>query len=177
MSSLALTLMGLVLLVLESALATFIPLHGYTPNPVLPIVLFLAVAAEVHILRGALTCFVLGCLLDSFCGGAVGLQTFVLTATFLLARGAGVRLLAQGPVMQIVLCFIASLGFGVTVNVLRAIFEQPPAADFNPGARESVVALVRAATATALLSPLVLAATARIESLGTFKREKRTLSQ
>lgn len=176
MNSVVLVLLSFALLVLQSALASVIPFHGYAPNLMLPIALFLAVAGEVHIVRGALTSFVLGCMLDSFCGGSIGLQTFVLTATFLLARGAGVRLMAQGPMVQILVCFVITLGFGVAVTALRAVFEQP-ASDFNPGTRERVAALVRAAVATALISPLLLAVIARIESLGTFKREKRTLSQ
>src|SRR5689334_12563599 len=110
----------------------------------LPVALFLAVATEVHIVRGALTSFILGCLLDSFCGSSIGLQTLVLTATFLLARGAGVRLMAQGPLVQILLCFVISIGFGVAVLALRAVFEQSDS-DFTPGMGERAAALAKVA--------------------------------
>lgn len=176
MTSLVLVVLGFVALVLESALAALLPLHGFAPNLMLPLALFLGVAAEVHILRGVLTSFVLGCLLDSFSGSPVGLQTLVLTASFLIARLGGVRLLAQGPVVQILLCFLITIAFGAAVLMVLAFFKQAVGDGFELSA-DQVSAIVRGAVATGLCSPLVFAAATRIEALGTFKREKRTLAR
>ena len=87
------------LLVLEAALGTLIPMHAFAPNLMLPIVIYLGVSPEVQIVRGALISFLLGYLLDSFCGNPMGLQTFVLAASFMVARGAGLRLFPQGLVL------------------------------------------------------------------------------
>jgi rod shape-determining protein MreD len=176
MSSLALIAFAYLLLILETGLSTLVPLYGLAPNLMLPIAIFLGVSAEVHILRGALTSFVLGYLLDSFCGAGMGLQTFVLTATFMVARGAGLRLLPQGPAIQVMLCFVMAMTFGAAVMALRAIFEQSADEDFIKGAGVALGSLLKSSAATALLSPVVFALTARVEAFGGFKREKRTLS-
>lgn len=187
MTSLALVLFGFSLLVMQSALATLIPMHGFAPNLMLPIAIYLGVSAEVHIVRGAAISFVLGYLLDSFCGNPMGLQTFVLTASFMVARGAGLRLFPQGPVFQFLLTFLMAVAFGATVLALRAIFEQPSVPVMGDGggsllgvaaaaALENGATLLRSAAATALVSPLVFAGTRRAESLGSGKREERTVS-
>jgi rod shape-determining protein MreD len=176
MSSLAVIAVAYLLLIVETGLSTLVPLYGFTPNLMLPIAIFLGVSGEVHILRGALTSFVLGYLLDSFCGMGTGVQTLVLTATFMVARGAGLRLLPQGRAMQVVLCFMMALTFGATVFALRAIFEQSADVDFTEGAGTTLGSLLKSSAATALLSPVVFVATARVEAFGGFKREKRTLS-
>src|SRR5437773_1178534 len=98
MNSVLLVVFGFFVLVLEAALGTLLPIYSFAPNLVLPIAIFLGVSAEIHIVRGVLISFALGYLLDSFCGNPMGLQTFVLTASFMLARGAGLRLFPQGPV-------------------------------------------------------------------------------
>jgi rod shape-determining protein MreD len=176
MTSLLLIAFGFFLLVLETAFGTLVPIYDFAPNLMLPIAIFLGVSAEAHILRGALTSFVLGYLLDSFCGSPMGLQTFVLTASFMVARGAGLRLFPQGPGFQILLTFLMAIAFGATVLALRAIFEQPSGPVLGESARETVVTLLESAAATAVLSPLIFAGTRRILSLGTVKREERTVS-
>jgi rod shape-determining protein MreD len=177
MSSLAVIAFAYLLLILETGLSTLVPLYGLAPNLMLPIAIFLGVSAEVHILRGALTSFVLGYLLDSFCGTGMGPQTLVLTATFMVARGAGLRLLPQGRAMQVIICFMMALTFGATVFALRAIFEQSTDTDdFAQGAGTTFGSLIKSAAATALLSPVVFVAIARVEAFGGFKRERRTLS-
>jgi rod shape-determining protein MreD len=176
MSTLAVFAFAYLLLIIETGLSTLVPLYGLTPNLMLPIAIFLGVSGEVHILRGVLTSFALGYLLDSFCGTGMAVQTLVLTASFLVARGAGLRLLPQGRAMQVVICFMMALSFGATVFALRAIFEQSPDADFGEGAGTTFVSLLKSSAATALLSPVVFLAAARVEALGGLKREKRTLS-
>ena len=188
MPSIVLVLFGFALLVAQTALSTLIPMYGFAPNLMLPIAIYLGVSAEVHLVRGALISFLLGYLLDSFCGNAMGLQTFVLTASFLVARGAGLRLFPQGSLFQILLTFIMAVAFGATVLALRAIFEQPSNSVMGEAggsnllhsaaqtALESGTTLLRSAAVTALLGPLIFAGTRRIEAIGTVKREERTVS-
>jgi rod shape-determining protein MreD len=167
---------GLLLLVIETALATLIPMHSFAPNLILPIAIFLGVSAEVQIARGAAVCFVLGYTLDSFSGNPMGLQTFVITASFIVARGAGVRLFPQGLMFQMLLTFVMAIAFGATVLALRAIFEQPQLPLLGEGMGATSQAPLRSAAATALFSPLVFAGTRRILALSTQKREERTVS-
>jgi rod shape-determining protein MreD len=177
MGSVLLIVLGFFLLVLEAALGTLLPLYSFAPNLMLPVAIFLGVSAEVHLLRGALISFALGYLLDLFCGNPMGLQTFVLTASFMLARGAGLRLFPQGPVFQILLTFLIAIAFGATVLALRAIFEQPSVPTLREGTRETVTMLLGSAAATALVSPLIFFFTRRLLSLGTMKREERTVTR
>ena len=176
MTSLLLVAFGFLLLVLETALSTLLPMHGFAPNLMLPIAIYLGVSAESHILRGALISFMLGYLLDSFCGSPMGLQTFVLTASFMVARGTGLRLFPRGPAFQVLLTFLMAIGFGATVLSLRAIFEQPSVLGLNESARETVITLVQSAIATAVTSPLIFAGTRRIISIGALKREEQTVA-
>jgi rod shape-determining protein MreD len=174
--ALALTAFAFLLLVLQAALATLIPMHSVAPNLVLPIAIFLGVAAEVPTVRGAVVCFVIGYLLDSFCGNPMGLQTFVVTATFIVARGAGMRLFPQGLAFQILFTFLMAIAFGATVLALRAIFEQPQQRVWGEGMAATSQALLKPAATTALISPLVFAGTRRILQLGAQKREERTVT-
>jgi rod shape-determining protein MreD len=176
MSSILLVAFGLILLVFETAFATLVPMHSFAPNLVLPIAIYLGVSPDVHIVRGASVCFALGYLLDSFCGNPMGLQTFVLTASFIVARGAGLRLFPQGMAFQILLTFLMAIAFGATVLALRAIFEQPQVPLFGTTMGAISEAPLQSAAATALLSPLVFAGTRRIVGLGNPKREDRTVS-
>ena len=161
--------LGFALLVFGSSVATVVPLHGYMPNLLLPIALFLGVRAEVHIVRGAVLCFVLGYLSDSFSGNPMGLQTFAFVASFLAARGAGLRLLPQGPVFQIALSFLMAVVSGALVVALRAIFERAFALDL----RDNGAALVRSAVATALSAPFVFAGVRGVTALAGARAEER----
>lgn len=176
MTSLLLIAFGFLLLVLEAAVATRVPIYGLAPNLVLPIAIYLGVSAEVELVRGALISFALGYLLDSFCGNPMGLQTFVLTASFMVARGAGLRLFPQGALFQILLTFLMALAFSATVFALRAIFEQPQVPGLRISASDTLSPLLWSATVTALVSPLIFAVTRRIDALGAPKREERTVS-
>jgi rod shape-determining protein MreD len=172
MTTLLLIAYGFLLLVLETAVATLVPMHGFAPNLMLPIAIYLGVSGDVYIVRGAFTCFVLGYLLDSFCGNPMGLQTFVLTASFMVARGAGTRFFPQSPTFQVLLTFLTATAYGATVLALRAIFEQPSLSLFGEATEDTLTSLTYSAATTALVSPLVLAG----QTLGAQKRDERTVS-
>ena len=91
MRYLALVALGFALLVAQAALGVLMPLHEWAPNLMLPIVIYLGVTHDVQVARGAAASFVLGYLLDTFCGSPMGLQTFVMVASFLIARESGHR--------------------------------------------------------------------------------------
>lgn len=164
-------LLGFVILVFQAAIGAMVPLQDWAPNLVLPLVIYLAVAHDVPIARGALTAFVLGYLLDSFCGSPMGLHTFVMVATFLIARGAGLNIFMRGPLFQIALTLGFAVMAGGSILALRAIFEPP--APFPIGSvTNTVVSLVAGAAVTALVSPLLFAASRRIDGLVTRRREE-----
>lgn len=164
---LSLVLFGFALLVLQSATATLLPSAAYTPNVLLPIAIYLGVAADVSMVRASGICFALGYFYDAFCGSPMGLQTFVMVASFMVARGAGLRLFPQGPAFQILLTAAMALLSGGTILALRAIFERPPPF-VTADAGRNLMALLRFSGSTALLSPLVVFGARRID--GSFRR-------
>lgn len=122
---------------------------GITPSLILPLIVFTGVH-EYSVARGAALAFILGYALDLFAGAPVGLFTFVSVAVFVLARAAGVRLLAQTLVTQLALAFGFALVQSVTVLVLLAIFGKNP---YSPRALLSLV--LPHAAATAIISPII----------------------
>ena len=171
MRNLAFVLLGFGILVLQAAVGVLLPLEDWAPNLLLPIVIYLGVAHDVHVVRGAALSFVLGYLLDSFCGTPMGLSTFVMVATFLIARGAGLNLFMRGPFFQIALTFAFGVVSGGAILALRAIFEPP--APFPLGAiRGTVVSLVAGAGVTAVLSPALFLGVRRLDALVTRRRDE-----
>jgi rod shape-determining protein MreD len=168
--STALVAFGFGLLIVQSTLATVLPIGPFAPSLLLPMVIFLGVSPDVHVVRGVVISFVLGYLLDLLSGNPMSLSTFVLVATFLVARGAGVRLFLRGPAFQIALTFLATLVAGGAAMTLRAVFEKPPpfpvTTDFRV-ARE----LFGLAVATAIMAPLVFALVRRIDAMSTTRRD------
>ncbi len=150
------------LLVFQSALSTLVSLHPFTPNLILPIIIFLGVSPEFHFLRGAFLAFLLGYLLDRFCGNLMSVQTFVMVATYMIARGAGLRLFARGPAFQMMLTFFVCVMASGATLALRAIFER--AAPFAwGGAVDTAIALAGPSLTTALAAPLIFFAVRRVD--------------
>jgi rod shape-determining protein MreD len=166
--------LGTLLLVAQSAIATLVPMHGMTPNVVLPLAIFLGVSADVALVRGAITSFLLGYILDSFCGNRMGLHTFVIVASFLAARGAGLRLFPQAALLQVLAMFVAAASADATVYALRGIFEQPVLPGLGNDLRATLLTIAGSAASTAVLSPLIVAAARRIEATR-HRREERVV--
>jgi rod shape-determining protein MreD len=91
------------------------------PALVLPLILFMGVH-EYSLARGAAVAFVLGYFTDVVGIAPVGLYTFTYVATFILARGAGVRLAAQTTWMQVLLVGAFAVLQSTMILVLLAIF-------------------------------------------------------
>jgi rod shape-determining protein MreD len=164
-------LLGFVLLTLQGSAGVMLPLDVWTPNLVLPIVLYLGVTHDVHVVRGAALSFVLGYLLDSFCGSPMGLFTFVMVATFLVARGTGLNLFMRGPLFQVALTLAFGVVTGGSVLALRAIFE-PPSPFPISSVSNTAGPLIAGAVVTAVLSPLVFFGVRRLDALVTRRREE-----
>ena len=163
-------LLGMALMVLQSVLATALPLHPFVPILILPVLIYLGVSPDVHLVRGALLAFVLGYFFDLYSGNRMSLHTFLSVATFMLARGAGLRLFLRSPSFQVLLTFIVAALAGGATLALRAIF-----ADNAPfpleGVREAAMMILAPAVATALSAPLVFPAMQRIESTSPKRQE------
>lgn len=169
--SAALVGFAMLLLVAQSSLGTLVPLHPFEPNLLLPIVIYLGVSPDVSIVRGSSVSFVLGYLLDLFCGNLMSLSTFILVATFMLARGAGLRLFLRGPAFQVLLTFVVGVLASGAVLALRAIFEEP--APFPAGTVwDTFAALAAPALVTALLAPIVFPVVRRLDSFMVRRREE-----
>ncbi|MEZ4299781.1 MAG: hypothetical protein R3B70_32835 [Polyangiaceae bacterium] len=151
--------LGVGLLILQTNLFRIIgPLHiaGATPSLLLPLVVFMGVH-EYSIGRGAALAFLLGYLIDVFTAAPVGLFTFITVATFVVSRGAGVRLAAQTFLTKLALAFGFGLVEGVLIVVLTAIFGNDPA---RPRALAYLV--LPHAISTALFAPLVWSLAERV---------------
>ena len=171
MRNVAFVVLGFALLVAQGAVGVLAPLEEWAPNLLLPIVLYLGVTQDVHLVRGAAIAFVLGYMLDSYCGSPIGLSTFVLVATFLIARGARLNLFMRGPFFQIALTFAFAVLAGGSILALRAIFE--PRAPFPlESVSGTVITLVAGAAVTAVSSPVLFALIRTLDGVVTRKREE-----
>jgi rod shape-determining protein MreD len=164
---------GFALLVLQTALATLLEVHTFTPNLLLPITIYLGINQDIPVARGAIIAFILGYLLDAFCGSPVGLQTFVIVATFMVARGAGLRLFLQGTAFQIILTFAISLIAGGTLIALHAIFRT--VAPFSTNDYPYIARiLVQSSAITALITPPIFKVLQKLESWLTQRTDERS---
>ncbi len=162
---------GFGLLILQSSLAVLFGSHSYAPNLILPIAIFLGVSPDVQLGRGAALAFGLGYILDLFSGNRLGLATFLMVATFILTRVAGLRLFLRGPLFQVALTFLVSLLIGGASLALRAVFEQQPPFEIG-GALSTGLDLIGPAMVTAIAAPLIFAPARRIEAIGSRRRDE-----
>ncbi len=160
MRSLLLILVGLLLLLLQSVFSPWLAPAFWSPMVLLPLVIGLAVSPGVTPVHGAGTAFILGYLQDLFTGNPLGVQTFVMVTTFLLAFGVGTRSSFRGIPFQMILTFVLALFAGALVYVLRRMF--------GP-AGVSVVwlqwsyGLFASAMATAVIAPPIFALVRRLD--------------
>ena len=173
LQSLALVVFGVAMLLMQSLVSQVVELHPFTPNLLLPVVIYIGVSPETNLVRGAVSAFVLGYFLDLFSGNLMSLETFVCVATFLLSRGAGLRLFMRNPGLQGSLVFGVAILTGGTTLALRAIFSSPP--PFPAGnAWDTALSLLAPALATGLAAPLVFAGVQRVDAAAGRRREEST---
>jgi rod shape-determining protein MreD len=128
------------------------------PALVLPLILFMGVH-EYSLARGAAVAFALGYATDVLGIAPIGLYTFTYVATFVLARGAGVRLAAHTTGMQVLLVGAFALLQSTMILVLLAIFGRDP---WVP--RSLYPLAIPHAIATAAVAPLVFRVSQALET-------------
>ncbi len=163
MTNIAFILFGFLLLVVQSVFSVrFIP-HPYAPNLLLPLAIYLGVSTHFELVRGAAITFLLGYLTDSFCGSPMGLQTFILTATYMVTRGAGLRLFLRRPLFQVLLTFLAGILSATAALSLRSIFEKRAPFPLE-GSLGLLGFLLQSSFTSAALSPFVFYFAGRVET-------------
>ncbi len=150
------------LLSLQSGIATVVDLQPWVPVLLYPIVFYLGTAGEVSLLRGSILSFVAGLVYDSFCGSSMGLHTFVTVALFFAARAVRDRLVVQGPIAQLFMTFLMTCVGGGLLLALRAIFsaQQPFAL---PSTWVPTSQVLASAVATAVVAPLIFGLAQRLD--------------
>ena len=97
----------LIALAIQTTASRWLPLSALVPD----LVLVLAVDLGLRHRRALapIIAFAMGYAMDAFSGSQLGLNTFVVTLTYLMAYEVGVRSSASGPEAGAVLVFIAVL--------------------------------------------------------------------
>ncbi len=116
--------LGCLLLLVQTVFSKMF-VHPFMPSLLLPLAIHMGISPAYQLALGASCVFVLGYLSDSFSGSPMGLQTFVLVATFLIARVAGLKFSMRRVGIQFMMSFIAALLCGSSVILLQTIFSNP----------------------------------------------------
>lgn len=164
-------LFGIALLEVQSFLSLTVLRPPYTPMLLLPLVVYYGLLSEVNVVRGMLVAFSCGYLADLFSGHGMSLNTFVLGASFLVARGLGARLFLRNVALRSAAAFVASTAAMAGGFALRELFEKRspiPLTDSSGLTR----AIVVSSLTTALFAPLVYSVVVRIEVAENARREE-----
>ena len=152
--SILVILIAFAMLLVQSVFSGVLAPHPWAPCLTLPFVFALGAAPGVHLVRGALTSFVLGYLYDVFTGNPVGVYTFVFVLGFLTARVVSRQLSFRGPVFEIAMTFALSLLIGGLVELIRDMFTNSGL--YRDGGMTALT-LFASALVTALIAPLFFA--------------------
>ncbi len=161
--SLGILLLGFVALVFVAAINAAWPIQPYQPNVVLPCVLYLAVAPQVSLVRGAILAFLLGYLHDITLGYPMSLHTFLMEATYLVARGLRLRIFLRGALFQAPTSFVAAAVVITSAIALRRLFDDAMAIDVDLSSLR-IRQVVGGATTTAILAPVMVFLTRAIDA-------------
>lgn len=167
MRNTAFFLAGLALLLVQANLfrvLTLVHASSFIPSLLLPLILFMGVH-EYSLVRGASVAFLLGYATDLVGIAPIGLFTFTYVALFVMARAAGVRLVAQTKLMQFVLALAFTFVHAVMILILLAIFGRDA---YVPRALYGL--LLPHVLATGVCAPLVFAIAQRLHQATTSAR-------
>ncbi len=157
MRSLATLLVGLLLLLLQSTVMEFAPVHLVTPSLGLLVVLYVGMATLKWAPGSAVMVgFCLGYLFDLVSGAPRGVHAFVFASVALLARMLAWRLAVRGIVLKAAIAFVASIVAGFLIVVVRA--QISPESGYGGLAQAPLEALL-----TAAFGPPVLWLLARLD--------------
>jgi rod shape-determining protein MreD len=155
---------GFALVVLAAALGAVTKLGPYLPNPLLPMVIYLGMATDISLARAATLAFALGLMLDSASGHPLGLFTFVLVLTLIVARAGAFRLIMRGRFSQLAITTIAAaLGSLIALSLVRAL--RPGEQLEAPSMRYTLSAVLVPSLATGLFAPFMFRLVRRIDNM------------
>lgn len=120
MRSVATLAVAFVLLLLQSTVLEFAPLHMVTPSFGLIVVLYMGFAPQWTASSSALVAFSTGYLFDLVSGAPRGVHAFVYVLMVLFARALASRLAMRGAVLKAATACIAGLLAAFLVVVVRA---------------------------------------------------------
>jgi rod shape-determining protein MreD len=144
------------MLLLQSTVMEFAPLHMVTPSLGLLIVLHMGFSPQWTASSAALIAFATGYLFDLVSGAPRGVHAFVFVLMSLVARALAARLAVRGVVLKAATAFVASLVAALLVVVVRA---QVSHEGGYGGLRQAPLE----ALLTGVFAPLVLWLLARID--------------
>jgi rod shape-determining protein MreD len=116
--------LALVLLLLQSTVMEFAPMHMVTPSLGLLVVLYLGLSTKWTASSAVMIGFATGYLFDLVSGAPRGVHAFVFVLMVLFARILAARLEVRGPVLMAATAFVASLFSALLIVVLRAQVSQ-----------------------------------------------------
>lgn len=158
-------LLGVSALVIKSSWLADVVIPPLDPLPLVPMVVFLAIAPNISVARGMTTAFLLGYLGDVFQGTSMGLEAFIMSLTFVVTRTVGARfILLRNIVYQSVAAGVAGALVCGGAMATRAIFEPPVPLPLYDRPHVALT-LVGAGVATGLVAPLFFELMRRIEAL------------
>lgn len=161
MKHLAFVALMLVLAALEGALPRVLPIGAFQPLLLVPLVLAFALRLQTG--EGAALSAVAGFVLDATGGWPTGLATFSCVALFIGSRLALGALRADGTLFEAAFTFaLAAAWHALSLGVVRWVGPAGAPMSELPFGRT----LLASCLATALVSPLVLAAARRIDRIG-----------
>lgn len=163
---------GFVLIVLEAALGTVTRLGPLMPNALLPMVIYLGMAPDTSLARGAFLSFALGMLLDAASGHPMGMMTFIHVLTLLVARAGAFRLIMRGRLSQVLITAIAAAaGSLIALSLVRMLRpgEQLEAVSL----RYTLVTVLAPSLTTGAIAPVLFRMMRRIDS---FRRREEGAS-
>lgn len=155
--------LGFSLVIVEAAIGSVTRTGELMPNALLPIVIYLGMAPDVSLARGALLSFVLGLFADSAAGNAMGLMTFVHVAVLIGARAIGFRLFMRGRVSQVLITASVALAGALMVLSLRRIFRSSEQLEMA-SIRHLVVAVLAPSLTTGAIAPFLFQLVRRIDT-------------
>jgi rod shape-determining protein MreD len=179
MRSLATLAVGLLLLLLQSTVMEFAPVHLVTPSLGLLVVIYVGLAPLKWAPGAAVVVgFCLGYLFDLVSGAPRGVHAFVFASMALFARVLAWRLAVRGIVLKAAISFVASVITAFLIVVVRA--QISPESGYGGLRQAPLEALL-----TAFFGPPVLWLLARLDGrldpallrVGLARRRARALGQ
>jgi rod shape-determining protein MreD len=156
----------LIALAIQTTASRWLPLNALMPD----LVLVLAVDLGLRHRRALapIMAFAMGYAMDAFSGSQLGVNTFAVTLTYLLAYEVGVHTSASGAEAGAVLVFIAVLIQSLGGFLISTQFREPHQLG------TLLPAALLQATLTAVIAPPIFRLTAGLRRILGLSRERRT---